>query len=123
MTPKSNPAAGRGFLDRLRAGALERAAVGQTRSLRAREPVSTTVDLAGNDYLGLSTDPRVVEAAAVAGAAAFLDHGLRVGCFRPPSVPDGVSRLRLTARATLTGAELARVADRVRAVLDDLRSS
>ena len=27
-----------------------------------------------------------------------------VGCFRPPSVPDGVSRLRLTARATLTDA-------------------
>ncbi|MZE76842.1 8-amino-7-oxononanoate synthase [Streptomyces sp. SID5475] len=28
--------------------------------------------------------------------------GLAVGCFRPPSVPDGVSRLRLTARADLT---------------------
>ncbi|NEE35577.1 8-amino-7-oxononanoate synthase, partial [Streptomyces sp. SID7982] len=25
-----------------------------------------------------------------------------VGCFRPPSVPDGISRLRLTARADLT---------------------
>ncbi|NEB86717.1 8-amino-7-oxononanoate synthase, partial [Streptomyces anulatus] len=28
--------------------------------------------------------------------------GMAVGCFRPPSVPDGVSRLRLTARADLT---------------------
>ncbi|MHB2022418.1 MAG: 8-amino-7-oxononanoate synthase [Mycobacteriales bacterium] len=44
--------------------------------------------------------------AAVAAAADLLDHDLRVGCFRPPSVPDGISRLRLTARATLTGGEL-----------------
>ncbi|MEV7721686.1 hypothetical protein AB0Q93_31185, partial [Streptomyces sp. NPDC088184] len=28
-------------------------------------------------------------------------------CFRPPSVPDGVSRLRLTARADLTGEQIA----------------
>ena len=28
--------------------------------------------------------------------------GVRVGCFRPPSVPDGVSRLRMTASAGLT---------------------
>lgn len=27
--------------------------------------------------------------------------GVLVGCFRPPSVPDGISRLRLTARADL----------------------
>ncbi|MFD9910666.1 8-amino-7-oxononanoate synthase, partial [Streptomyces sp. NPDC059063] len=33
--------------------------------------------------------------------------GLAVGCFRPPSVPDGVSRLRLTARADLSEAQLA----------------
>ena len=31
----------------------------------------------------------------------LLDQGVRVGCFRPPSVPDGVSRLRVTARADL----------------------
>jgi 8-amino-7-oxononanoate synthase len=34
--------------------------------------------------------------------------GVWVGCFRPPSVPDKVSRLRLTARADLTDAELDR---------------
>jgi 8-amino-7-oxononanoate synthase len=45
-------------------------------------------------------------AAAVAAAAYLLDHGVRVGCFRPPSVPDGVSRLRLTARADLTDADV-----------------
>ncbi|TFD63686.1 8-amino-7-oxononanoate synthase [Cryobacterium ruanii] len=27
------------------------------------------------------------------------DEGILVGCFRPPSVPDGISRLRLTAHA------------------------
>ncbi|WP_246843164.1 8-amino-7-oxononanoate synthase [Allokutzneria sp. NRRL B-24872] len=33
-------------------------------------------------------------------------EGVAVGCFRPPSVPDRVSRLRLTARADLTPAEI-----------------
>ena len=46
-------------------------------------------------------------ALAVAGRCA--ERGVRVGCFRPPSVPVGTSRLRLTARATLTDLELAHV--------------
>ncbi|WP_340687395.1 8-amino-7-oxononanoate synthase [Amycolatopsis coloradensis] len=45
---------------------------------------------------------------AVAWAAACADQGVRVGCFRPPSVPDGISRLRLTARADLTEADVDR---------------
>ncbi|MBT2895793.1 MULTISPECIES: 8-amino-7-oxononanoate synthase [unclassified Streptomyces] len=40
--------------------------------------------------------------AAVRWAADCREAGMAVGCFRPPSVPDGVSRLRLTARADLT---------------------
>lgn len=38
---------------------------------------------------------------AADAAARLLDEGVAVGCFRPPSVPDGVSRLRFTARAGL----------------------
>ncbi|AWI29163.1 8-amino-7-oxononanoate synthase [Streptomyces tirandamycinicus] len=39
---------------------------------------------------------------AVRWAADCRAAGLVVGCFRPPSVPDGISRIRLTARADLT---------------------
>jgi 8-amino-7-oxononanoate synthase len=40
-------------------------------------------------------------AAAFEAARRLHQAGIVVGCFRPPSVPDGISRLRLTARATL----------------------
>ena len=49
--------------------------------------------------------------AAVRWAADCRAAGVAVGCFRPPSVPDGVSRLRLTARADLTDADVARAVD------------
>ncbi|MGI3224366.1 8-amino-7-oxononanoate synthase [Streptomyces sp. GTA36] len=45
---------------------------------------------------------------AVRWAADCREAGLAVGCFRPPSVPDGISRLRLTARADLTDGQLDR---------------
>jgi 8-amino-7-oxononanoate synthase len=43
---------------------------------------------------------------AVGARDACLAAGVRVGCFRPPSVPDGSSCLRLTGRATLSPADL-----------------
>ncbi|MFK4869140.1 8-amino-7-oxononanoate synthase [Streptomyces sp. CSMPJR101] len=45
---------------------------------------------------------------AVRWAAECRAAGLAVGCFRPPSVPDGVSRLRLTARADLSEGQIER---------------
>lgn len=62
----------------------------------AEQPTSAVVSV----ILG---DPEV----SVAAAAACLDRGVRVGCFRPPTVPAGTSRLRLTARAALTTEEMA----------------
>jgi 8-amino-7-oxononanoate synthase len=55
---------------------------------------------------------------AFAAAVACLDRGVRVGCFRPPTVPAGTSRLRLTARASLTDDEMALA----RAVLTEVLS-
>ncbi|KAA0942376.1 8-amino-7-oxononanoate synthase [Streptomyces apricus] len=52
---------------------------------------------------------------ALRWAADCRAAGLAVGCFRPPSVPDGVSRLRLTARADLTEAQIGRAVDVVTA--------
>ena len=56
-----------------------------------------------------------LEAVAAVGAAA--DAGVRIGCFRPPSTPDGSSRLRLTAHAHHTEAELALADEVLTAVL------
>lgn len=47
-------------------------------------------------------DPEI----ALAAADACLERGVRVGCFRPPTVPEGTSRLRLTARASLDDEEM-----------------
>lgn len=45
--------------------------------------------------------------AAVAAVEKAAGHGVRIGCFRPPSTPDGISRLRLTAHADLGDDQLA----------------
>ncbi|HXR41861.1 MAG TPA: 8-amino-7-oxononanoate synthase [Acidothermaceae bacterium] len=47
-------------------------------------------------------------AAAVAWAAACLERGVAVGCFRPPSTPDARSRLRLTMNAGVSTSDFER---------------
>ena len=74
------------------------------------------LDLAPSDGAVLPLvlgDPARAAAARDACAAA----GVRVGCFRPPSVPPGGSCLRLAARADLTADEAVRAADVVRAAV------
>lgn len=46
---------------------------------------------------------------AVAAQRVCAEHGVDVGCFRPPSVPDGLARLRLTAHAGLADADVDRI--------------
>ncbi|HMH92076.1 MAG TPA: 8-amino-7-oxononanoate synthase [Streptosporangiaceae bacterium] len=41
-------------------------------------------------------------------ASALRELGVHVGCFRPPAVPSGTARLRVTARATLTDQDIDR---------------
>ncbi len=54
--------------------------------------------------------------AAVAAQTAALEQGVRVGCFRPPSVPDGISRLRITVSAGIDDADWQRATEVIVAV-------
>lgn len=53
---------------------------------------------------------------ALAAVDVCAAHGVRIGCFRPPSTPDGSSRLRLTAHAGLSAKDLQHCADVLRRV-------
>ncbi|WP_245937987.1 8-amino-7-oxononanoate synthase [Williamsia limnetica] len=57
---------------------------------------------------------------ALDAAQRCRDRGVLVGCFRPPSVPPGTSRLRLTVRADLTDDDITNVAEVVNAVLAEI---
>ena len=49
--------------------------------------------------------------AALTWAADCRDRGVAVGCFRPPSTPDGSSRLRLTLNAGVSDDDFTRALD------------
>jgi 8-amino-7-oxononanoate synthase len=94
------------------------------RAAAVRSHAVTLAELVGS--LGVETavpDAAVVPAVlgdplrAVDAAAAALDLGVRVGCFRPPAVPPGRSCLRLTSRADLTERDIARAGQVLAAVL------
>jgi 8-amino-7-oxononanoate synthase len=85
--------------ERTRAHARTLAGLVAAAGLAVNDPAAAVVS-------GVVGDPH----AAVAAQARCAEHGVRVGCFRPPSVPAGRACLRLTARADLTDADLARLA-------------
>ncbi|MDT5078893.1 MAG: 8-amino-7-oxononanoate synthase [Mycobacterium sp.] len=59
---------------------------------------------------------------ALGAAVACLERGVRVGCFRPPTVPAGTSRLRLTARASLIDDEMTLAREVLAEVLETARA-
>jgi 8-amino-7-oxononanoate synthase len=79
----------------VRRSAASLAGVARNAGLSASEPAAAVVGV-----------PLASPGVAVTAAEICARHGVRVGCFRPPSVPDGVSRLRLTAHAGLAAADL-----------------
>ncbi|GAA4891971.1 aminotransferase class I/II-fold pyridoxal phosphate-dependent enzyme [Streptomonospora salina] len=103
------PAAG-AALEALR---LLRAEPDRPRRLRALAR-RISAELSGAGLAATAPDAAVVSVLAdsrrqaVAWAEACRAAGVAVGCFRPPSVPDGRSRLRLTVRADLTDAQVDR---------------
>jgi 8-amino-7-oxononanoate synthase len=90
---RDEPGLGRRALDRARSLSSRLCAAGLPATRPDGAVVSVPVGAAGR---------------AVAAAETVLSAGVRVGCFRPPSVPDERSRLRLTARADLSDADLDR---------------
>ena len=82
----------------------------QRRGLEASRPAAAVVSV----LLGAPET-------ALAAQRLFAAHGVRAGCFRPPSVPAGRSCLRLTARASLSEADFGTVAQALASVADHVR--
>lgn len=70
---------------------------------------------------GVLSVPMPSPEAALAAQAAAMEAGVRVGCFRPPSVPDGVSRLRVTASAGVEDDDWRRAVDVLQQVVKEQR--
>ncbi|WP_425966435.1 8-amino-7-oxononanoate synthase [Streptosporangium sp. DT93] len=91
----------------VRGRARELAAMARDLGLETAEPSGAVVPV----VLG---PPEV----ALRAAAVCAERGVRAGCFRPPSVPEGRSCLRLTARANLSSDDLAVIRGALTAVAE-----
>ena len=87
---------------------------------RLRERVVALADLLGvvQPSGSVVSVPMPSPQIAVAAQAAALVGGVQVGCFRPPSVPDGISRLRITVNSGLSAAQWRLASEVVRQVVE-----
>ena len=110
LNPASVGAAGAALEQLVAAPSLAHDVLANARELAeaagAEEPQSAVVSV-------IIGDP----SEAVAARDEMRARGVSVGCFRPPSVPVGTSRLRLTARANLTKGDLELACEALRHVL------
>jgi 8-amino-7-oxononanoate synthase len=97
-------------------------------ALRAQANARRLADMAADLGFDVSSPAAAVvrlmfgePAAALDAQRLCADHGVRVGCFRPPSVPPGQACLRLTARANLTELDFAAAFRALGAVRDHVR--
>jgi 8-amino-7-oxononanoate synthase len=102
--------------------ALAATAIVATEPQLARAVLARAADLAvasGSAVTDSAVIPVIIGDAqrAYDVAQVLLGMGIHVGCFRPPSVPAGTSRLRVTARATLTDSEIDRYSRAIQAAL------
>jgi 8-amino-7-oxononanoate synthase len=93
---------------------------------RARAAAARLAGIAADLGLRVSAPDAAVLAVTVGESARAVRaketcaaHGVRVGCFRPPSVRRGQACLRLTGRASLTEDDFAAAARALAAVRDD----
>jgi 8-amino-7-oxononanoate synthase len=94
--------------------------------VRARAAATGLAAIAADLGLRVSAPDAAVLAVTVGESARAVRaketcaaYGVRVGCFRPPSVPRGQACLRLTGRASLTEDDFAAAARALAAVRDD----
>ncbi|MGY0386524.1 8-amino-7-oxononanoate synthase [Nocardioides sp. WG-D5] len=92
------------------AGTIRARVTGLARTLGVASPAGAVLSV-----------PMPSPEAAVAAQADLLTEGVRVGCFRPPSVPDGVSRLRVTAGAGVTDEDWDRAVKAIDTVVGETR--
>ncbi|HET8658990.1 MAG TPA: 8-amino-7-oxononanoate synthase [Micromonosporaceae bacterium] len=108
--PPALAAGAHAALDLIRCGDAARAELARRAALataRLRAAGLSLPDPAGGVLSVRASGPEQ----AVAWAAACRDRGVVVGCFRPPSTPDGQSRLRLTINVAVPAGELDKALD------------